>query len=255
MKKRKEVSKKTLTYKIQYVAAKTVVWTVERLVLLFIKNESFIDPSQFAWTKVLEENTDVIRADFLKLWNEKSVDNIDVTILSEEQRTSVDKDNWYTIPFYIWGTKFSAMHQLAPRTGKLLEEIPDITTAFFSILKPHSVIKPHFGVINGYLRYHLGVIVPEDYTQCAIQVRNMQYHWRERESMIFDHRHRHQAWNKSNEMRVVLLVDTIRPLPAPLRWFMIFFTKKLSKSPYAQNMLKHLEDLGHSSEISYLEFK
>lgn len=248
----KEIPKQSLKYKLQYIVAKIVIFIIEKIILLFIKNESFINPKQFAWTKNLEENVDVIERDFLKLWNENSFDNIDVTILSEEQRTSVEEGNWYTIPFYIWGAKFSVMEKLVPNTAKLLEGIPDITTAFFSILKPHSSIQPHYGVINGYMRYHLGIIVPKDYKSCALKVNDIEYNWQRGESMIFDHRHRHEAWNKSDEMRVVLLIDTIRPLPLPLKWFMKFFTRKLSKSPYAQNMLKHLEDLGHYSDVDYI---
>jgi len=251
----KETPKKSIQYKVQYVLIKSIIWFIERVILLFIKNESFISPDAFPWTKKLEQNTDIIREDFLKLWNESSVDNIDVTVLSEEQIPVVNKDNWFAIPFYIWGTKFSIMHELAPRTGKLLEEIPDITTANFSILKPGAVIKPHYGVINGYVRYHLGIIVPKDYTKCTFQVRDIKYHWREGESMMFDHRHQHQAWNESDELRVVLLVDTIRPLPKLLRSFMIFFTKRLAKSPYVVNMLKHLEGLGYKSKNTYMEFR
>lgn len=250
----RETPKRTIRYKIQYVGIKSLIWMMERIILLFIKNESFIDPSRFAWTKMLEEHTDEIREDFLRLWNQEAADNIDVTVLSEEQLPVVGQKQWYSIPFYIWGAKFNRMHELAPTTGKLLEQVPDITTANFSILKPGAHIKPHYGVINGYIRYHLGIIVPDDPTQCTFKVRDTVYHWKEGESMIFDHRHRHEAWNHSDTTRVVLLVDTIRPLPRPLRAFMIFFTKKLSKSPYVQNMLKHLEDLGHKSKVSYLEF-
>jgi aspartyl/asparaginyl beta-hydroxylase (cupin superfamily) len=255
VKEHKETAKKTIAYKVQYIAIKSVIWIMEHIIMLFIKNESYIDPSQFEWTKTLEKNTEVIRTDFLKLWNEDSADNIDVTVLSEEQIPVVGRKQWYSIPFYMWGAKFMRMHELAPATAKLLEQIPDITTANFSIIKPGAVIKPHVGVINGYIRYHLGVIVPKDPTKCTFKVRGKVYHWREGESMIFDHRHQHEAWNESDETRVVLLVDTIRPLPKFLRYFMIAFTKKIAKSPYIQNMIVHLEGLGHKSKIGYLEFK
>ena len=51
---------------------------------------------------------------------------------------------------------------LAPRTANLLRGIPGVYTAFFSVLEPHQHIKPHWGYWKGFVRYHLGVIVPNN---------------------------------------------------------------------------------------------
>jgi hypothetical protein len=52
--------------------------------------------------------------------------------------------------------------RLAPRTADLLRRIPNLYTAFFSVLDPHQHIAPHFGYYKGFLRYHLGIIISND---------------------------------------------------------------------------------------------
>ncbi|KAL7559586.1 hypothetical protein ACA910_006991 [Epithemia clementina (nom. ined.)] len=50
---------------------------------------------------------------------------------------------------------------LAPQTVHLIEQIPYIRTASFSILEPHTYIPPHWGYWKGYVRYQLAVQVPK----------------------------------------------------------------------------------------------
>ena len=40
-------------------------------------------------------------------------------------------------------------------------------------------------------------------------------HWEEGKSMIFDDTFNHEVWNDTDETRVVLFVDVLRPLPSP----------------------------------------
>ena len=90
-----------------------------------------------------------------------------------------------------------------------------MTTAMFSILSPRKHILDHRGPYKGVLRYHLGLIVPEDAEACRIRVGEDIRHWEEGESMIFDDTFNHEVWNDTDETRVVLFVDVLRPLPSP----------------------------------------
>jgi aspartyl/asparaginyl beta-hydroxylase (cupin superfamily) len=47
--------------------------------------------------------------------------------------------------------------------------------------------------------------------QCGLRVGNEVRPWREGELLIFDDSIEHEAWNRSNEIRVVLLFDIWRP--------------------------------------------
>lgn len=80
--------------------------------------------------------------------------------------------------------------------------------ALWSLLKPGTHIQPHHGLLNTRLICHIPLIVPKD---CAIRVGNETRHWREGEALIFDDSFEHEAWNKSNDTRVILLFEIWRP--------------------------------------------
>ena len=79
------------------------------------------------------------------------------------------------------------------------------------------MISPHRGPYNGVLRYHLGIEIPLG--DCALVVKKQQRGWSNSHSLIFDDSYVHEAWNKTDETRVVLFVDFLRPLPAWYAWF------------------------------------
>ncbi len=97
----------------------------------------------------------------------------------------------------------------------LLEQVPGMMTAFFSILAPGKYIPDHRGPFNGVLRYHLGLKVPEPAEQCRIRVADEYAHWEEGESLLFDDTYRHEVWNDTDGERAVLFMDVRRPLRFP----------------------------------------
>ena len=122
---------------------------------------------------------------------------------------------------------------LAPRTGALLEKIPGLYTAFFSVLEPHQHIKPHWGYWKGFIRYHLGVIIPDNNREnkCWIRInpdaqdrtqardaieQGERYFWKNGEAVLFDDTFLHDAANESDQVRVVLFLDLVRKMPWPL---------------------------------------
>jgi tetratricopeptide (TPR) repeat protein len=80
--------------------------------------------------------------------------------------------------------------------------------ALWSLLKPDTHIQPHHGLLNTRLICHIPLIVPHS---CAIRVGNETRSWREGEALIFDDSFEHEAWNKSDETRVILLFEIWRP--------------------------------------------
>ncbi|HYD47643.1 MAG TPA: aspartyl/asparaginyl beta-hydroxylase domain-containing protein, partial [Terriglobales bacterium] len=51
---------------------------------------------------------------------------------------------------------------LVPQTAALVRSMPQVCNAFFSILEPNQYISPHWGYYKGFVRFHLGVIIPDD---------------------------------------------------------------------------------------------
>jgi aspartyl/asparaginyl beta-hydroxylase (cupin superfamily) len=118
---------------------------------------------------------------------------------------------------------------LAPRTAALLRRLPDVYTAFFSVLEPHQHIKPHWGYWKGFVRYHLGVVIPANNQDksCWIRInpeahdrarreeieQGETYYWKNGASVLFDDTFLHEAVNESDEVRVVLFLDVARKMP------------------------------------------
>jgi beta-hydroxylase len=86
----------------------------------------------------------------------------------------------------------------------------------YSLLKPDKHIAPHRGPYGGALNCHLALRVPKQRELCAIRVGNDTRNWEEGRMHVFDDRNEHEAWNRSDELRVVLLMYVVRPLPFPL---------------------------------------
>jgi hypothetical protein len=80
--------------------------------------------------------------------------------------------------------------------------------ALWSLLKPDTHIQPHHGLLNTRLICHIPLIVPQG---CALRVGNETRSWREGEALIFDDSFEHEAWNKSDATRVILLFEIWRP--------------------------------------------
>jgi len=78
----------------------------------------------------------------------------------------------------------------------------------FSLLKPHTRIPPHNGFINTRLICHLPLVVPPN---CGLRVGNDSRAPVEGKPWLFDDTIEHEAWNDSDETRVILLFDIWRP--------------------------------------------
>ncbi|MBK7950918.1 MAG: aspartyl/asparaginyl beta-hydroxylase domain-containing protein [Deltaproteobacteria bacterium] len=129
----------------------------------------------------------------------------------------------------------------APETARLLRRIPGVETAFFSILGPNQHLRAHWGYYKGFLRYHLGLVVPDDNRdgRCWLRVnddRNAydkrirsvieetpKYYWHEGEGIVFDDTYLHDAANESDSPRAVLFLDLRRPLPWALHALNVAF--------------------------------
>jgi ornithine lipid ester-linked acyl 2-hydroxylase len=91
------------------------------------------------------------------------------------------------------------------------------------------------------LRYHLGLIVPQDAEACRIRVGEDFRHWEEGESLIFDDTFNHEVWNDTDETRVVLFVDVLRPLPFPESAINRAIIKVIGYSPFVLDAKRNQE--------------
>jgi len=101
--------------------------------------------------------------------------------------------------------KNSVNENSCPKTIKLLKSIPYIINAGFSCLEPNKQTDLHSDDNDKYYRYQLPLIVPKGNT--GFKLNNSVINYELGKPFIFDDSNKHQAWNNTNEIRVVLICD------------------------------------------------
>jgi aspartyl/asparaginyl beta-hydroxylase (cupin superfamily) len=185
----------------------------------FLPADEFFDSRHFPWFAQLEAATEVIRAEALRL-----VEHGTPAIrpyVEQEAGTPVNKwsdlnnsFDWSACFLWEYGVRNEAVCELCPETAAVLEALPmcpipgKAPTAFFSILKPGAHIPPHTGVTNTRAIVHLPLVVPPD---CSFRVGAETRPWIEAKAFAFDDTIEHEAWNRSSDVRIVLIFDVWNP--------------------------------------------
>ena len=157
--------------------------------------------------ELLEASWPVIKAELQDLLdkNEQRL----VPYFNEEMVSGPKK--WKALSFMFWTVRFKQNIDHCPETMALLRKVPHLVSASISLLEPNTQIKPHRGDTNAIIRCHLGLRVPSPLPQCGFQVGDEQRSWEEGKLLLFNDAMRHLAWNNTNERRLILLLDVIRP--------------------------------------------
>ncbi len=213
-----------------------IIKRVERILMYFsvVDDQPFCEPADFAWAGYLEENWEAIRAELERLLEHpENIPNFQD--ISKDQTNLTRDDRWKTFFLYGYGFKFDANCSQCPETTRIIEQIPGMFTALFSVLAPGKRIPRHRGPYKGLLRGHLALIVPEPKQDCWIQVGDETRHWEEGKSMVFDDTFKHQVQNNTDGTRVVLFLDVLRPLRFPGSLFNKLILQLIRWSPFIQD--------------------
>lgn len=189
---------------------------VEKTLFYRDGDKTFFESEAFPWTAQIEAEWTLIRQelDALMVRRDEIPNFQDV---SKAQRALTEGDQWKTFFLSTFsGKKIKENCAKCPETARLLQHIPGLRQAMFSILAPRKHIPPHRGPYKGLLRYHLGLMVPGAEGSCRIRVGDDVRSWKEGKSMIFDDSNEHEVWNETDSYRVVLFVDFVRPTVFPL---------------------------------------
>lgn len=167
----------------------------------------------------------------------------------EQEISNACEKNWNVFMLSLLGYELKEAHAASPTLSQLLSEIPGLIQAFFSILDPGKSIPLHEGPYRGYLRYHLGIQIPKE-NPPQIIINQQPYTWRESEAILFDDSWPHEVQNQSNESRVVLIIDILRPMPFLPNLLNRFVTHVLARYFYGRPVLKRAREYG--SEVKPL---
>jgi aspartyl/asparaginyl beta-hydroxylase (cupin superfamily) len=174
------------------------------------KNPCFFYPKKdFPFLQSLEDHFPTIRKEFQEL-QQKKTDSGWLNTFPGYVSSNKEKA-WQVFSFNLFCMRFPNNAKLCPQTAELIFSIPQIISSNYSHMKPHTHILPHKGYSRMQLRCHLPLIVPDE-ELCAIRVGDTTHHWREGQLVIFDDSFEHEAWNKTEHDRVVLMFDVPNPL-------------------------------------------
>jgi hypothetical protein len=179
----------------------------------------FVDPADFEWRAALEAKTATFLAEAQTLLADPA------NFLPYMRQTTdrpqgdvhglLENPDWSTCYLTDQGQPIADRVALAPVTyGTLNSEVPlcrigqRAPSIMFSLLRAQSNIPSHTGMVNCRFVCHLPLIVPD---HCGFRVGSATREWRVGELMVFDDSVQHEAWNNSDEDRLVLIFDIWRP--------------------------------------------
>lgn len=120
------------------------------------------------------------------------------------------KENWKVSPFLFWGKRNEKNISKGKELFAMFENIRGLTGLSVSILPPQTSVKPHYGDTDAVYRIHIPVKIPSPLPTCGLKVNNMEKSWEQNELLAFCDAQLHEAWNLSNETRIILIADVLR---------------------------------------------
>ena len=178
----------------------------------------FFERDEFAWMDAVEGATDAVRGEFLEVLRSEAGFQPYITYPADvphDQWAELNNSpRWSAFHLYKMGERVEANAVRCPKTMAVLEGVPQprqpgrTPAAMYSLLKPRTRIPPHTGVTNVRLVVHLPLIVPPG---CGFRVGNRTREWVPGKAWVFDDTIEHEAWNDSDQLRVVFIFDIWHP--------------------------------------------
>ncbi|MBL6751216.1 MAG: aspartyl/asparaginyl beta-hydroxylase domain-containing protein [Nevskia sp.] len=179
----------------------------------------YFDTALFPWLADLERSAGEIRAELEQAMARRSgfqpfLELSENANVLDYLRAPDNRPTWDALFFYRHGERFEQNHEDCPRTAAALHKLPLVRIRehapeiCFSLLTPGTHILPHRGVTNTRVVAHLPLIVPPG---CALNVGGIEHQWQEGRCVVFDDTFEHEAWNRGQGDRLVLIFDLWNP--------------------------------------------
>jgi aspartate beta-hydroxylase len=134
-----------------------------------------------------------------------------------------DGRDWRLFILKAYGIENPRNIEACPVLSSIVAAAPDVVSASISFMAPNKHIPLHRGPFRGVLRFYLPLVVPKTAggsPAAVLKIAGSEYRLSEGECLLWDDTYSHEAWNCSDEVRVVLLLDVRRPhMPVDLAVF------------------------------------
>jgi beta-hydroxylase len=198
------------------------------------RNQVYIDPKDFPELKILQDNWEMIRDEALNLNDSAQIKAS--ADLDDLGFNSFFRTGWKRFYLKWYGANLKSAEQLCPKTVALINQLPHVKGAMFTMLPPGARLVKHRDPYAGSLRYHLGLVTPNS-DDCYISVDGQKYAWRDGEAVMFDETYIHYAENKTDKNRIILFVDVKRPVTFFLvDWINEIFSRLVIAGSATKNM-------------------
>jgi aspartyl/asparaginyl beta-hydroxylase (cupin superfamily) len=170
-----------------------------------LEEAGFFNKADFSWSNTLEANYSIFKAETEAFLKEERLTPYFNRSLSEK------KNSWKTSGLLHWGLFVKDNYPYFCESWEVMKNIPGLVSFSVSWLKAGSKINEHNGDTNAIIRVHLPIQVPATAPSCSFTVNGETRSWEEGKVLLFNDAQLHSAQNLSDENRVVLIFDVIRP--------------------------------------------
>jgi len=181
---------------------------------------------------VFTQNWRTIQAECLQLMRDMGAIPHFHDVMPEQKPLSEYGDKyWRLFVLRAYGVDHPGNLAKCPVTASLLKDNKSIQSAAISFLEGNKHIPTHRGPFRGVLRYHLGLVLPRKADGSAtnrLRINDVTHELSEGHGLLWDDTYLHEAWNDSDSVRAVLLIDVVRPdMPRSLTLLNNFIIRSL----------------------------
>jgi aspartate beta-hydroxylase len=138
----------------------------------------------------------------------------------QEEISANDGRDWRTFVAKAYGANIPRNLSRCPALARLLARHSEVVSATFSYLAPGKHIPLHRGPFRGVLRFHLGLCMPRDdkgNLGATLWIDGVPHRLANGDCLLWDDTYPHEVLNATNDLRVALLLDVLRPdMPADM---------------------------------------
>jgi aspartate beta-hydroxylase len=136
-------------------------------------------------------------------------------IMREQTAISAnDGRDWRLFILKAYGIENPKNIAACPVLASIVASLPDVLSASISFMAPNKHIPAHRGPFRGVLRFYLPLVMPRlaDGSPAAVlKIDGQEYRLSDGDCMLWDDTFSHEVWNRSEQVRTVLLLDVRRP--------------------------------------------